>query len=110
MERSAIKQGGNIAVVLGPASGGLCAIDCDVDYEWDCFLAGNMGLQERTRTRGEDGGQVFFRLKPGSNYPNSQAVYPIKLAGKQIGEWRCGGGGKGAYSIIFGRHPDGIDY
>jgi hypothetical protein len=99
----AIRRGGNIAVLLGPASGGLCAVDGDVDFEWVSFLAGNAGLQERTRTRGWHGGQVFFRLKPGSNYPNSKAVYPIKLKGGQIGEWRCGGG---AYSVIFGRHPD----
>jgi hypothetical protein len=102
----AIKQGGNIAVLLGPSSGGLCSIDVDDDYEWTCFLAGNAGLRERLRTRGWHGGQVFFRLKPESNYPNSQAVYPIKLKGQQIGEWRCAGGGLGAYSVIFGRHPD----
>jgi hypothetical protein len=107
---AAIKRGGNIAVVLGAVSGGLCSIDVDDDYEWICFLAGNTGLQERLQTRGAHGGQVFFRLKPGANHPDSQAVYPIKLKGEQIGEWRCGGGGKGAYSIVFGRHPEGTDY
>jgi hypothetical protein len=107
-----IKQGGNIAVMLGPVSGGICAIDCDLDDEWRLFLAENPYLAGRLRTRGAHGGQVFFKMKPGANYPNSQAVYPYYLKGckEHIGEWRCGGSDKGAYSIIYGRHPDGVDY
>jgi hypothetical protein len=65
----AIKRGGNIAVVLGPASGDLCAIDVDDDCEWDCFLAGNPVLQEKLRRRGWHGGQVFFRMKPEAIIP-----------------------------------------
>jgi len=50
-------------------------------------------------------------MKPGSDYPNSQGYYTLKTAeGHEYGEWRVGGGDKGAQTVIFGRHPHDMDY
>jgi hypothetical protein len=105
-----VREGGNIGVVLGPASG-LYSIDLDGDALVTDFLALNPCLEKTTRTKGKRGNQFFIRLPPGSQYPNSQAAYAIRdRDGAKCGEWRCGGGGMGAQSIIFGVHPDGVDY
>ena len=49
-----------------------------------------------------------MRIKPGTDYPNGQDVYKLKTeGGAEYGEWRCG---PGAYSVIFGRHPNGPTY
>jgi putative DNA primase/helicase len=55
--------------------------------------------------------QFFLRTKPGTPYPNLQAVYALRdKDGDTCGEWRCGGGSKGAQTVIFGTHPDGPTY
>src|SRR3974390_705225 len=41
----------NIAVYLGKASGGLCAIDFDADEDLAAFLAANPKLARTTRSR-----------------------------------------------------------
>ena len=41
----------NIAVYLGQASGGLCAIDFDADEDLTAFLAGNPKLANTTRSQ-----------------------------------------------------------
>ena len=46
----------NIAVYLGKASGGLCAIDFDADEDLAAFLAANPKLARTTRSRGSRGG------------------------------------------------------
>src|SRR5262245_54735157 len=46
----------NIAVYLGKASGGLCAIDFDADVDLVAFLALNPKLANTTRSRGSRGG------------------------------------------------------
>jgi P4 family phage/plasmid primase-like protien len=109
--RRAIQRGGNIGVVLGPSSNGLAAIDIDCDALVPQFLALNPALADTTRTRGKRGCQFFLRLVPGTNYPNTKACYALKdAAGAKYGEWRCGGGGFGAQSVVFGVHPDGMHY
>jgi hypothetical protein len=106
-----VREGGNIGVALGPASDGLYSIDLDGDDLVPDFLALNPCLEKTTRTKGKRGNQFFFRLAPGSSYPNSQAAYAIRDSdGKKCGEWRCGGGGLGAQSIVFGVHPGGMNY
>src|SRR5262245_20270488 len=40
----ALRRGGNIGVLLGPASGNLCAIDVDTDDEVEPFLTLNSRL------------------------------------------------------------------
>jgi P4 family phage/plasmid primase-like protien len=106
-----VREGGNIGVVLGPASDGLYSIDLDDDALVPDFLLLNTNLEKTTRTKGKRGNQFYFRLVPGSSYPNSQATYALRdTNGKKCGEWRCGGGGFGAQSIVFGVHPDGMNY
>src|SRR5258708_537946 len=46
----------NVAVYLGKASGGLCAIDFDRDEDLTAFLSANPGLVQTTRSRGSRGG------------------------------------------------------
>src|ERR1041384_8290668 len=46
----------NIAVYLGKASGGLCAIDFDADEDLAAFLELNPALAATTRSRGSRGG------------------------------------------------------
>jgi hypothetical protein len=106
-----IQRGGNIGVLLGPASDRLVAIDIDDDRLVDEILALNPWLRGTLRSRGRRGCQFWLRLKPGTIYPNTQAVYVLKLGnGKEYGEWRCGGGLKGAQSVIWGLHPEGNTY
>src|SRR5206468_8801682 len=45
----------NVAVYLGKASGGLCAIDFDRDEDLSAFLAVNPGLAGTTQSRGSRG-------------------------------------------------------
>src|SRR6266513_765841 len=49
----------NVAVYLGKASGGLCAVDFDRDEDLAAFLAVNPGLESTTRSRGSRGGMVW---------------------------------------------------
>ena len=48
----------NVAVYLGKASGGLCAIDFDRDEDVEAFLAVNPGLANTTRSRGSRGAML----------------------------------------------------
>lgn len=93
---------GNIGVLLGEASGGLCAIDIDADDEVQPFLALNPRLTSTLRTKGARGAQVWVRLT--GEYPK---LTKLKTAdGGDWGEWRCDGG----QSVIYGVHPDGMNY
>jgi hypothetical protein len=106
----AIGRGGNIGVVLGPVSGDLFTIDVDDDQLAEEFLARNPMLAQALRSRGRRGFQLWVRPKPGTDYPNSKAVYDLKTTdGKKYGEWRCGGS-RGAQSVIYGVHPKGMRY
>ena len=53
----------NIAVYLGKASGGLCAIDFDTDEDLAAFLAVNPKLETTTRSRGSRGGMLWLRIE-----------------------------------------------
>src|SRR5262252_4393076 len=57
----------NVAVYLGKASGGLCAIDFDRDEDLTAFLAANPGLENTTQSRGSRGGMVWLRMN--GEYP-----------------------------------------
>jgi putative DNA primase/helicase len=106
-----ISRGGNIGVLLGPTSDGLISIDLDRDELVDQFIALCPKLALTTRTRGKRGCNFFLRLVPGTAYPNSQSSYILRDAdGNKCGEWRCGGGNKGAQTVIYGEHPDGALY
>ena len=88
----------NIAVYLGQASGGLCAIDFDADEDLAAFLAVNPKLEATTRSRGSRGGMIWVRVE--GEYPES-----CNPAHKHF-EWRA----DKRLSTIYGRHPAGMDY
>ena len=86
----------NIAVYLGKASGGLCAIDFDADEDLAAFLAVNPKLVRTTRSRGSRGGMVWLRI---------DGEYPASCNTAHF-EWRA----DKRLSTIAGRHPKGMDY
>src|SRR5438876_904346 len=88
----------NVAVYLGKASGGLCAIDFDRDEDLAAFLAVNAKLSTTTRSRGSRGGMLWLRIK--GEFPES-----CTPADKHF-EWRAAN----RLSTIYGRHPAGMDY
>jgi len=88
----------NLAVYLGKASGGLCAIDFDADEDLAAFLALNPALAATTRSRGSRGGMVWLRVE--GEYPES-----CNPEHKHF-EWRA----DKRLSTIHGRHPAGMDY
>ena len=109
----------NIAVYLGKASGGLCAIDFDADEDLAAFLAANPKLARTTQTRGSRGGMVWVRIaaKPegGNLRPEADGKngsdgtddkdYPESCTTAHF-EWRA----DKRLSTIAGRHPKGMDY
>ena len=86
----------NIAVYLGKASGGLCAIDCDADEDMAAFLAANPALANTTHSRGSRGGMLWVRI---------EGEFPKSCKSERL-EWRADGN----LSTIYGRHPKGMDY
>ena len=86
----------NIAVYLGKASGGLCAIDCDADEDLAALLAVNPNLANTTHSRGSRGGMLWVRVS--GDFPKS--------CKSERFEWRADGN----LSTIYGRHPKGMDY
>ncbi len=106
----------NIAVFLGKASGGLCAIDFDADEDLSAFLAVNPALATTTRSRGSRGGMVWLRVAGGARQPSPGAAappspspaserYPESCNTKHF-EWRA----DNRISTIYGRHAKGMDY
>ncbi|RYD85008.1 MAG: hypothetical protein EOP84_03855 [Verrucomicrobiaceae bacterium] len=93
---------GNIGVLLGRASGGLCTIDIDDDSRIDEFLELNPLLQATLRTRGARGCQLWLQMIGG--YPELKAIKTV--SGEKWGEWRADGG----QSVIHGTHPTGCQY
>jgi P4 family phage/plasmid primase-like protien len=88
----------NIAVYLGKASGGLCAIDFDGEGDLAAFLALNPKLATTTRSRGNRGGMIWLRVQ--GDYPESCNPEHKRF------EWRA----DKRLSTIYGRHPQGMDY
>jgi len=88
----------NIAVYLGKASGGLCAIDFDADEDLAAFLAVNPKLAGTLRSRGSRGGMVWLRVQ--GDYPESCNPEHKRF------EWRA----DRRLSTIYGLHPRGMEY
>lgn len=111
----AIERGGNLGVLLGPASDGLLALDLDDDGLVERWIAHHPWLADTLRTKGKRGCQFWLRLEPDCEYPNGKAVYLLDKDGhaaeakNAVGELRLGGNG-GAQSVIYGVHPDGMPY
>lgn len=116
---------GNVGVLLGAASGGLCAIDIDDDELMEEFFDLNPGLRQTLITRGSRGVQVWVRCTRDTEaeargMDSWPKLYPLKFAdrftesesmpGQEsamcFGEWRADGG----QSIVWGVHPSGEDY
>jgi putative DNA primase/helicase len=88
----------NIAVYLGKASGGLCAVDFDRDEDLAAFLAVNPKLAKTTQSRGSRGGMLWVRIA--GEYPESCNSEQKRF------EWR----GDKRLSTISGLHPKGMEY
>lgn len=93
---------GNLGVLLGKPSGGLCAIDIDDDALVEPFLAQNPQLRNTLRSKGARGQQIWLRIT--GDYPKLTKITDKDDA--PWGEWR----GDGGQSVIHGRHPSGVDY
>lgn len=86
----------NIAVYLGKASGGLCALDFDRDEDLTAFLTVNPRLATSLLSRASRGAQLWVRIT--GEYPKSCKAAHF--------EWRA----TGNLSTISGRHEKGMDY
>ena len=89
---------GNIGVLLGAASGDLCAIDVDDDAAVEPFLALNPALRSTLRTHGARGAQFWIRVADA--YPKLSKLKTRQA--RNWGEWRADGG----QSVIHGIHPE----
>ena len=93
---------GNIGVLLGAPSEGLCAIDIDADGELEDFLSLNPVLRETLITKGARGAQVWCEVEG-----DCPPLTKLKTdAGEDYGEWR----GTGGQSVVHGIHPTGVPY
>lgn len=93
---------GNTGVILGSASGGLCAIDIDDEEQVEPFLVLNPALRTTLRSKGARGEQLWVRVT--SSYPKLTKL--TTEDGNAWGEWRADGG----QSVIRGTHPSGCQY
>ena len=91
-----------IGVVLQTDRTSLCSIDIDDDELLKVFLTQNLHLMSTLRTKGKKGGNIWLMIK--GEFPIT--IKKLKYGGEPAGEWRV----NNAYTIITGKHPDGIDY
>jgi len=101
-EHLATLEGGNVGVLLGVASEGLCSIDCDSDEFLEEFLSVNPELRASFISKGERGGNVWVRIT--NEHPKTLKVKTAE--GSPWGEFRADGG----QTVIHGKHPSGCDY
>ncbi|MGH7868219.1 MAG: hypothetical protein ACREP9_11510 [Candidatus Dormibacteraceae bacterium] len=93
---------GNIAVRLGETSAGLCTIDGDNDPLVRAFEAANPELKHTLQSWARRGRNFWLRIK--GEYPGTTVL--VDHSRKSLGEFRA----SGAYTIIHGKHPDGLSY
>lgn len=91
-------KNGNIGVVLGQKSDGLCVIDIDDDEMVQPFLDANPKLQDTLQTHGARGQSFWIRFR--GHYPLKSSKLK-SLTGTDIGEFRSNGN----QSIVWGIHP-----
>jgi len=101
-------NGGNIGVLLGLNSGGLCTIDIDDDQYIELFLKENPKLRSTLRTKRLKG--CNFWLWVSGEYPGVTPFHHARLKNPKggalsLGEWRSTGG----QTVIQGQ-ADGIPY
>ena len=93
-----LNHGGNIGVLLGKPSNGLCSVDVDDDADMEALLELNPKLRTALRTRRARGGNIWIRVK--GEYP---ALTKIACRdGENWGEWRADGG----QTVIHGAAMD----
>jgi len=92
---------GNIGVVLGQRSSGLCSLDIDSDGGMTAFNDLNGAICQTLCTSGARGCNFWWKLQ--GPYPG---LTPLKCDGLQWGEWRS----DGAQTMIWGLHPCGDRY
>jgi hypothetical protein len=100
---------GNIGVLLGSPSSGLCSIDIDDDCSLPEFLDLNPVLKNTLQTRGARGANLWVKIK--GDFPKlSPLVFNDRCSDDgdalKWGEWRADGG----QTVIHGKHPSGCDY
>jgi hypothetical protein len=95
---------GNIGVALGERSGGLVALDVDLDEMVEPFVKANPFLNKTLQTRASRGRVFWFRMV--GDYPRVTQMLKTQSGG-DCGEWRAG---KNAMSIVHGIHPNGNPY
>lgn len=100
---------GNVAVLLGTPSDDLCSIDLDDDALAGTFLALNPRLEATLRTQGARGCNLWVRIigpYPGLKFLKHRHLRDDKGKPRKLGEWRA----TGCQTMIWGRHPSGVDY
>ena len=93
-----LNHGGNIGVLLGKPSNGLCSIDVDDDQDLDAFLKLNPALQTTLRTKRARGGNIWIRVN--GDFPKLTKI--VGHDGTDWGEWRADGG----QTVIHGTAMD----
>ena len=95
-------QQGNIGVLLGKPSKGLCSIDIDDDQAVEPFIRLNPSLQNTLCSKGRRGCNFWVRIQ--GEFPKT---HKLKTGdGQDFGEWRADGG----QTVISGVHPSGCEY
>ena len=92
-----------IAVSLGAPSGGLCSIDFDCEEAMRVFLRVNPFLEETLRTKGRRGANLWVTIYDKKIPPMTHLK---DASGEPVGEWRS----DRSYTIIAGKHPNGMNY
>ena len=95
-------RNGNIAVLLGAPSGGICSIDMDYEGDVEPFLELNPGLRNSLRSKGRRGCNIWVKIDEG--YPPPAILKTT--GGNAWGEWRA----TGNITVIHGLHPQGMQY
>ncbi len=90
--------GGNVGVLLGKPSAGLCSIDVDDDKDIETFLELNPKLRATLRTKRARGGNIWVRVK--GDFPKLTVIK--RKDETPWGEWRSDGG----QTVIWGMAVD----
>jgi hypothetical protein len=94
--QSWLKREGNVGVLLGAPSRGLCTIDLDSDKDAESFLKVNPDIAQGLITKGVRGCNVWVYVE--GSYPYTKSF--------SWGEWRA----DGCQTVIAGTHPSGEPY
>ena len=95
----------NIGVSLGSASDELYSIDCDEEATFMRLLELNPSFADTLQSHGRRGGNFWLRIE--GEAPKTGHYFRLpKGKDSRLGEWR----GTGAQTVIYGKHPEGMDY